>query len=236
MLLLLIAAMLIIAASSAYSAAVLFEDDFTGIPDGSDAPKWDLVSGNFKVWGEAYLPGGGTSDWTENIAVPKGLLFDWYVMTALVQTDVSDKLLWSVRVHEVDPNNFFRVYFVKVENRMYWQAVVNGVWIFDPPRYSVSMPDLNWQTMDLTVVMDWTGATATLSDGTNSYTTMLPDAEIPVELKGPASVGLARTTWDPSTIQFDNLVISEIPEPSGILALVSGITALSGLGLRRRRS
>ncbi|MCL5102612.1 MAG: PEP-CTERM sorting domain-containing protein [Armatimonadetes bacterium] len=228
---LLLVAMLV-AIGSCAQAAVLFQDDFTGYS--GDDPNWTVLSGTFGAWDGMFVPGGGTSNWTENLAAPKDLLVNQYLMTATVITDSSTQDLWWVQVHRKDANNFFRI-FVDMSTgpaSMYWQAVVGGAWVYDPPRYSVSLASLSTGSMNLTVRMDGTGATATLSDGNVSVTSMLPDAEIDAALKGPSSVVLGKYTWGAAWVGFDNVVISEIPEPSTLLVLVSGVAGL--IGLRRK--
>ncbi|MHB9036389.1 MAG: carboxypeptidase regulatory-like domain-containing protein [Armatimonadota bacterium] len=210
-------AILVIAASCAHGY-VVFQDDFTGL-SGND-PKWDVLSGTFGAWGGTFVPGGGTGNWTENLAAPKDLLVDKYTMTATVLTDSSWQDLWWVQVHRKDANNFLRLYvdMSAAQPSMYWQAVVNGAWLFDPPRYSVALGSLITSNMNLTVQMDATGATVTLSDGTNSCSTTLPDAEIPSELKGDSRVAIAKYTWGASWVGFDNVVIDngETPPPGDV--------------------
>ncbi|MHB9036401.1 MAG: PEP-CTERM sorting domain-containing protein [Armatimonadota bacterium] len=227
------------AIGSCAQAAVLFQDDFDGL-SGAD-PKWDVLSGTFGAWEGLFVPGGGTGNWTENVAAPKDLLVDKYAMSATVRTDNSWQDLWWVQVQRKDANNFLRVYvdMSAAQPVMYWQEVVNGAWLFDPPKYSVALGSLNTTIMDMTVQVDATGAQFTLSDGTISRSTFLPDAEIATALKGGSRVALAKYTWGASWVAFDNVKIGDslsdvVPEPSALLALSFG--AVSLLGLRRKRA
>ncbi|MHB9036391.1 MAG: hypothetical protein ACYC64_06965 [Armatimonadota bacterium] len=201
----LLALAILFIAVSGVNGYTVFQDTFNQA-DGLDS-KWDVISGAFAVGSEVYVPGGGTSNWTENLAAPKDLVVNYYTMTAKVYTDQSTQNLWAVQVHRKDANNFYRVYMDQGANTMYWQAVVNGVWVFDPPKYPVTCTNLNWSSLNMTVHVDSTHAQCTLSDGTNSYTTTLPDGEIPAGLKGDSSVVLGKTTWNPAWIGYDNVVI-----------------------------
>ncbi|MCL5102620.1 MAG: hypothetical protein M1133_00705 [Armatimonadetes bacterium] len=200
----------LVTATSCAFGGVRFQDDFN-IPNGPD-PKWDVISGSFSVQSQQFVPGSGAP----NVALAKDagtqLLLDRYNMTFWVGKPGGSADYFSVRVHQKDANNFFRVFATAQEKRAYWQAVVNGVWIFSSPRYPVSCTDLNWSSINVQIVVDASGATATLSDGVHSYSTTLPSAEIPTSLRGPSAIGLDQYISGPGT-RFDNVVIDDNQTP-----------------------
>ncbi|MHB9036392.1 MAG: carboxypeptidase-like regulatory domain-containing protein [Armatimonadota bacterium] len=195
--------MLLIAGSCAH-AVVRFIDNFD--VEGPD-PTWS-VTGSFVASGGKFVPGAGYPD----VALAKNgnnlLALNNYTMTCVASHSGGSATYFSIRIHQKDADNYLRLFFSAGEKRFYWQAVVNGVGKWDPPKYPAICTNLNWASITVTVVYGYEGATATVTDGTNTFSTSLPIGEIPDALKGASYIGIDHYNYDSGTV-FDSVVIDD---------------------------